>query len=152
LTGRAFADIVQLTRYRLLILRAVTTPTAAAVLRLDRKAFDSLLTRLGSDFLPRGRQGIERRIPVASLETLLLVQELMDGLGLPAKEALSVARRLTDSVSKGASSAGSGTSLVAGSFTGITIDRERLRQEIEERLALAIESVVRAPRGRPKSR
>lgn len=121
-------------------MRAVTSATAAAVLGIDRRALDSLLARIGGDILPAGRQGVERRIPVATLGELLLTLDLISDLQLPARQALLLAR----------SGLSGRTSL--GGFLRLAVDLDSLQDEVERRLGLAIESVVRPRRGRPRKR
>ena len=152
-------------------MRAVTTATAAIVLGVERKALDNILVRLGRDALPLGRQGIERRIPVALLETLALTEELSDGLGMRIRDAFFVARLLTTSTDNVPDAnrvadrvahrpvgrpAGRATEEITrqtpiGQYLRLDADLHRLRNEIHERLELAIENVVRRQRGRPRS-
>ena len=75
-------------------MRAVTTATAAAAIGLRKKALDNLLGRLDLPEASSGRQGVERRIPVALLPELLLTAELSDQLGMPIRSAFLLARRL----------------------------------------------------------
>lgn len=120
-------------------MRAVTTATAAAVIGIKRKALDNILNRLDDRDAPKGRQGVERRIPVHMLAGLLLATELSQRLGAPAREAYAVARQLRD---------GGNASL--GPFLRLQVDMEAVRVELDAQLELAIESVVRRPRGRPR--
>jgi hypothetical protein len=133
-------------------LRAVTAATAAAILQVDRKAFDNLLLRIGEDALPRGRQGVERRIPVALIEDLLLARDLSAALSIPAREAFGIARRLLGrSPSGGEPDLGADFigSLPVGDFIHLGADISALRLELQARLEAAVEAVVRRPRGRP---
>jgi len=134
-------------------LRAVTGATAAAILELDQKTFDNLLLRLGDLALPPGRQGVERRIPVTLLEELLLTRDLHQALGIPTRDAFLVSRQLLGrqdphrgGVSPEADFLGS---LHAGAFVHIAADLQQLREHLNQRLASAVETVVRRPRGRP---
>lgn len=134
-------------------MRAVTGATAAAILELDQKTFDNLLLRLGELALPPGRQGVERRIPVALLEELLLTRDLHQALGIPTRDAFLVSRRLLGrqeahraDVSPAADFVGS---LHAGAFVHVGADLQQLRDHLNQRLAAAVETVVRRPRGRP---
>lgn len=119
-------------------MRAVTSATAAVVLGIDRKSLDSLLARIGHDLLPPGRQGLERRIPVGTLGELLLTLEVMADLQLPARQALQVARNAL-----------AGRTEIGG-YLRLDADLDTLRRDVEQRLGLAIESVVRPRRGRPR--
>jgi hypothetical protein len=134
-------------------LRAVTAATAAAILELDQKSFDNLVLRLGSQALPPGRQGVERRIPVALLEDLMLTRDLHQALGIPSREAFAVARRLLgrsdDAVGNLTPDAEFVGSLQAGTFVHVGADVRALREHVQARLEAAVEIVVRRPRGRP---
>ena len=136
-------------------MRAVTAATAAAVLQMDRKSFDNLLLRLGPDAVPRGRQGVERRIPVALIEELMLAQDISGAIGAPARESFLLARQLLGRLPH------EGTpdistefvgSLQLGQFIQLGADLATLRAEMQRRYEVAIESVVRRPRGRPSRR
>ncbi len=124
-------------------MRAVTTATAALVLGIERKSLDNLLNRIGPGVLPRGRQGVERRIPIALLETLAITADLMETLGSPARETFHVARMLADAP---------GVRAQLGPFVNLSVDLPALRLELSEKLEQAIERVVRRPRGRPRAR
>lgn len=119
-------------------LRAVTTATAAAVLGIDRKSLDNLILRLGADFIQRGRQGVERRIPVTVLADLFLVLEFIEALQVPARRALELARQRGSLPDSGSD------------FLSLEVRRDRAIREIELRLSHAIETVVRPRRGRPR--
>jgi hypothetical protein len=119
-------------------MRAVTSATAATILGMERKTFDNLLARLGGEEFPRGRQGVERRVPVALLPQLLLCAELSAKLSVPLREAFSLARALADGQQPGAP------------FIRLEADFDVLRDEIDQQLETAVETVVRRPRGRPK--
>lgn len=136
-------------------MRAVTTATAAAVLQMDRKSFDNFLLRIGSEAVPAGRQGVERRIALGLLEELLLAKELNGTLGVPAREAFAVARRLLGRTSDGAEMSMGGDfvgSLRIGTFVQLGADLSSLRAELQQRYETAVETVVRPQRGRPPRR
>ncbi len=120
-------------------MRAVTTGTAAAAIGLQKKALDNLLGRLELPEAISGRQGVDRRIPVSLLPDLLLTAELSDQLGIPHRVAFALARRLA-----------SGT-VEAGPFLRFHADMESIQGEVDRQLEIAIETVVRKPRGRPRS-
>ncbi len=95
---------------------------------------------------------MERRIPVALIEDLVLTRELAVGLGVSARDAFALARRLL-----GRDGNGTGLnpdteflgSLPVGDFVQLGADVQRLRLSVQQRLETAIESTVRRPRGRP---
>lgn len=120
-------------------MRAVTAATAAAAIGLERKAFDNMIGRLEASELPRGRQGVERRIAVSLLPRLLLTAELSDRLAVPIREAFRIAGVLANGDQPG------------GPFIRIQADFGLLASEVNHHLERAIESVVRRPRGRPRS-
>jgi len=97
-----------------------------------------MIGRIEAPELPRGRQGIERKIPVSALPELLLTAELVNRLGIPLREAHEVSRSLAKKRQP------------AAPFVSIHVDFERLRRSIDERLMHAIEAVPRPRRGRPK--
>lgn len=136
-------------------MRAVTTATAAAVLQMDRKSFDNFLLRIGSEAVPAGRQGVERRIALGLLEELLLAKELNGALGVPAREAFVVARRLLGRTPDGAEMSIGGDfvgSVKIGTFVQLGADLSSLRSELQHRYETAVETVVRPQRGRPPRR
>ncbi len=120
-------------------MRAVTTATAAVALGLQKKALDNLLGRLDLPEAASGRQGVERRIPVSLLPQLLLTAELSNLLDMPIRSAFALARRLV---------AGD---VAAGPFLQLRVDTESITAEIDRQLEVAIETVVRRPRGRPRA-
>ena len=120
-------------------MRAVTTATAAVALGLQKKALDNLLGRLDVPEAASGRQGVERRIPVSLLPQLLLTAELSNLLDMPIRSAFALARRLV---------AGD---VAAGPFLQLRVDTESITAEIDRQLEVAIETVVRRPRGRPRA-
>jgi hypothetical protein len=120
-------------------LRAVTAATAAAAIGLQKKALDNLLGRLDLPEAASGRQGVERRIPVTLLPALLLTAELTDQLDMPIRSAFALARRLVSG------------EVALGPFLSLRAETAPLSDEIDRQLEVAIETVVRRPRGRPRS-
>lgn len=120
-------------------MRAVTTATAAAAIGVSVKALDNLLTRIDLPEALSGRQGVERRIPVSLLPELLLSTEIAQKLDIPVKSAFAIARRLV-----------AGT-LDLRPILRLQADLPAVRSEVDEHLELAIETVVRRRRGRPRS-
>lgn len=124
---------------------------------MNRRSLDGMLAQIGGDLLPRGRQGVERRIPIQLLETLALTADIKATLGVPLREALSLAQQLTsisatnDPASGQANRTGH-SGLPVGEFATFVVHREALRASLERRLESAIESVVRPRRGRPRAR
>lgn len=152
-------------------MRAVTTATAAVVLGLERKTLDRMLLQLGPRALPPGRQGVERRIPIALLESLALTSALVDGTGMRIRDAFALAGDLTGSgrpagagngaaalepvaaaSDSGAAATKAGPHTSIGPYLRLEADLPALKREIAQRLELAIENVVRRRRGRPRGR
>lgn len=121
-------------------MRAVTTATAAVALGIDRKTLDNAISRLGSAVVPRGRQGLERRIPANLLPVIALAMDISTHLGTPIREAFPLAQRLMAGQRE------------LGPRLSIHADVDRIQGEISARLESAIETVVRRPRGRPRGR
>ena len=120
-------------------MRAITTDTAAAAIGIQKKALDNLLGRLDLPEAVSGRQGVDRRIPVTLLPELLVAVEISERLGVSVRAAFDLARRL---------SAGP---IDLGPYLHLRADFSSVRGEVEEQLEVAIESVVRKRRGRPRS-
>ena len=118
-------------------MRAVTSAAAAAILGIERKAFDNLIARIGPGEFPKGRQGIDRRIPVASLAALRLAHEFSLELAIPIGPAFQLARSLE---------AGEPAS---GVHFELRADFPALRKAIDRDLAQVVETLVRRRRGRP---
>lgn len=119
-------------------MRAVTSATAAAALGVDKKLFGNMIGRLDASELPRGRQGLERRIPVSMLPRLLLAAEISDRLALPFRAAY----HLTAAIARGEQP--------AAPFLFLKADFDLLGAEVDRRVESAIETVVRRARGRPR--
>jgi hypothetical protein len=122
---------------------------------MDRKSFDNFLLRIGSDAIPAGRQGVERRIALALLEELLLAKELNGTLGVPAKEAYHTACRLLGRPAAETPASDPDEfvgSLRIGTFVQLGADLSTLRAELQRRYETAVETVVRPQRGRPPKR
>lgn len=133
-------------------MRAVTSATAAETLRISRRRLDSILNRLGEAAIAKGRQGVDRRIPVQLLETLMLAVELERGLELPVVEAFERARQLLASSPDATASEPRGLRrLPVGEHSALLVDVDALRARVEEHLGTAIESVVKPRRGRPRA-
>lgn len=126
-------------------MRAITSQTAAQVLQITPKQLDNLLLRIGevasnSESGSKGRQGRERRIPIKILPELALTLELVTGLGVGIRHGYLIASELR-----------SGRNHAVGHLT-LGADLGSLTNQIDQRLAAAIETTVRAKRGRPTLR
>jgi hypothetical protein len=122
---------------------------------MDRKSFDNFLLRIGSEAIPAGRQGVERRIALGLLEELFLAKELNATLGVPAREAFTVVRQLLGRTADGTEMSMGGEfvgSVRIGSYVQLGADLSSLRSELRRRYESAVETVVRPQRGRPRKR
>lgn len=123
---------------------------------MDRKSLDNLLSRVGSLLAATGRQGVERRIPIALLEDIAVTTELAGRLAMPSRDAFRLARQLLgrgDPMPSGEPDQPDNDfigSLALGPYIHIGVDLHALRVELKARLELAIETHVRPRRGRPR--
>jgi len=123
-------------------MRAITSQTAAQVLEITPKQLDNLLLRIGgvassSESGSKGRQGRERRIPIKTLPELALTLELVNGLEVGIRDGYRIASVLC-----------SGQDHAVGHLR-ISANLSSLTNQMDQRLAAAIETTVRAKRGRP---
>ena len=118
-------------------MRAVTSSTAAAVLDVPRKTLDNLVASGRIAGLRVGRQGLERRIPVAVLPVLLLARELAAELSVPLSRAVIMAQQLLTGAA------------IRGRSWQLEVDAGSIVAEVDSRLESAIETEVRPRRGRP---
>lgn len=105
-----------------------------------------MLARLAPESLPEGRQGRERRIPVALLEELALTMELRAHMNAGAEDAYACARQLLGRDRLTQEFIGA---VRLGDFLQVGIDLQAFRAALHSRLERAIESHVRPRRGRP---
>lgn len=115
---------------------------AAHVANADRKWVDNLLSRFDVPGVDTARQGIARRISPSGIHYIALVRRLTLELSVSAERAVSLTATLLRS--------DAGQAAVSRVLT-IQLDRHRFAQEIDQRLADAVESIVPARRGRPRS-
>lgn len=108
-----------------------------------------MLARIGESAVPKGRQGVDRRIPVQLLPVLALTLEMSNGLGIPTRDAFDRARSIVESSTPDDGRHHSPIELVIGEFSTLQVDVVALKERVDARLEAAIESVVRPRRGRP---
>jgi len=116
---------------------------AAFVADVDRKWIDNLLSHFDVPGVESARQGIARRLSIDAIRIIVLVRALSSDGGLPLDRALSSATALLESAS---------SRTAIGSWLELVLDRARFQQEVDRRVAEAVESVVPRRRGRPPSR
>lgn len=93
------------------------------------------------------------------LEILALTSDIAQSLGVPVRDAFATAQALIAQFpgiegrpNQAGESLQGPLGIPIGAFAALQVDRDGLRRMIEERLAFAIESVVRPQRGRPRRR
>ena len=125
-------------------MRAVTTGTAAFALGIAKKDLDNILSRYSVRGFERGRQGIARRLSLASIEQIALAIDLAREYSIPIPTGLLLAEEALGS-REGVITAPSG-------HLAIHADLDRIRRELQVKLTEAIEHVIPPRRGRPPAR
>jgi hypothetical protein len=125
-------------------MRAVTTGTAALALGIHKKDLDNILSRYHVRGFERGRQGVARRLSQASIEQVALAIDLTRDFSIPTPTALLLAEE--------ALSSREGVITSPGGHLAIHADLERIRHDLQAKLAEAIEYVIPPRRGRPPTR
>lgn len=125
-------------------MRAVTTGTAAFALGIPKKELDNILSRCDVRGFERGRQGVARRLSQASIEQVALAIDLTRDYSIPVPTALLLAEE--------ALSSREGVITSPGGHLAIHVDLERIRRDLQAKLAEAIEYVIPPRRGRPPVR
>jgi hypothetical protein len=139
-------------------MRAITSQTAAHALEISPKQLDNLLLRIGPGALGASeasrRQGRERRIPMRVLPELALTLEIISGLGLGVRDAHLIAASLCAANQSRRAAGGSpeASPTYEMRYLWLSADLEGLTAHINQRLSAAIETTVRAKRGRPSTR
>ena len=116
---------------------------AAAALTLDvpTKWVDNLLSRHRIPGVEQARQGVTRRLSQHAITSIALVWILCEELGLPVGRAVDLAVRMTSS--------GDARLTFAEGSVVLGFDRATVARRLAERVADAVESAPRRPRGRP---
>jgi hypothetical protein len=125
-------------------MRAVTTGTAAFVLGVSKKDLDNIVSRYTIRGYERGKQGIARRLSLASIEQVALAIDLSRDYSIPIPTALLLAEE--------ALSSREGVITSPGGHLAIHADLDRIRRDLQAKLAEAIERVIPPRRGRPPTR
>lgn len=118
---------------------------AVASLAIDApvKWTDNLIAHHAIPDVRSRTRGIARGVSWAGLVRIALIRELHLALGCGVREAVALSERLlrtADGV------------LTAGRWTSLGFDRRALEDELQRRLADALESAPRPRRGRPARR
>ncbi|MDB4877297.1 MAG: hypothetical protein JWM41_3743 [Gemmatimonadetes bacterium] len=109
----------------------------------DAKWVDNLLSHFNIPGVEGGRQGVARRISLHGIYHVALIRRLTRGLTVSVDAAVSLARHLLTTDAEHLSLSG-GLSL--------HLDRRVFEREVDAALAVAVESVAPARRGRPPLR
>ena len=119
--------------------RAYTVGTVALALDVPAKWLDNILSHHRLPGIVQERQGVSRKVTLEGLLQLALALRLIQDLGIPAAGALHLAGTVADS----------GGNHRTRSGIEISLDLPRLRDELEMRLANAVEIAPVPRRGRP---
>ena len=119
--------------------RAYTVATAALALGLPIKWVDNILSHYRLPGIQQERQGVARRLTVEGLVALALVALLIHELGLPATNAITLAKDMIEH--SGRHSAEQGLT--------IEIDLQAFQNGLLGRLEHAVEIAPAPRRGRP---
>jgi hypothetical protein len=122
--------------------RAYTVAAVAVTLKVSRKWLDNVLSHHRIPGVVQGTQGVSRRLTPQAIVLLELAVGMTNALGSPMGRALSLAGAL---VQKGGGTA----TLDLGSSLQVSVDLERMTQELYARLAEAVEVTPVRRRGRP---
>lgn len=125
-------------------MRAVTTGTAAFALGIKKKDLDNILSRNPVRGYERGRQGMARRLSLASIEQVALAIDLARDYSIPIPTALLLAEE--------ALASREGVVVAPSGHIALHVDLERIRRDLHAKLAEAIDRVIPPRRGRPPVR
>lgn len=118
--------------------RAYTVATVGLALGVPAKWIDNVLSRFAVSGVTQRRQGIARRISADGVLELAVIQKLGETLRVPVEIAVSHAQAL----------ATTGQLHLAPGLR-VELDKRNQLEEIERRLAYAVEAAPVPRRGRP---
>ena len=121
-------------------MRAYDVAVVALAIDAPRKWIDNLLSQHQLAEVLSIRQGVARRVSYSALVRLGVIRQLHVELGIGVGDAVRIAARILDS--------GTSSGLEVGQLK-LTLDVDALRQRLDHRLAIAIESAPSPRRGRP---
>ena len=121
-------------------MRAYDVAVVALAIDAPRKWIDNLLSQHQLAEVLSIRQGVARRVSYSALVRLGVIRQLHVELGIGVGDAVRIAARILDS--------GTSRGLEVGQLK-LTLDVDALRQTLDHRLAIAIESAPSPRRGRP---
>lgn len=124
-------------------MRAYTVAATAIALRVDQKWLDNLLSHHHVPGVPRGRQGVQRRIGPDALLRIGVTLRLARDLGIPIARALALATETCD---------GRRGEAHPAPHVALRIDLLALERELTDRLVDAAHMLAPIRRGRPARR
>jgi hypothetical protein len=121
----------------------ITTAAAAAVLEIDIKSVDNILSREGKHLIRSGKQ-LRRRIDTAVLLPIAVAIVLNRELGVPLRRGLEIGGKFLDSRD---------SSVAVGQLGVLSFDIDALRSHLTAVLAEVLEQTAPPKRGRsPRSK
>jgi len=114
---------------------------AQYVANTDRKWVDNLLSHFDIPGVERAERGVPRRIGTSGVYHIALVRQLIQQLGIGMSAAVTMAGQLLADPS-------GQLSLSVG--LDLRFDRDSFQNDVDRRIADAVESVIPARRGRPR--
>lgn len=108
----------------------------------DAKWVDNLLTAHAIPGVESARRGVARRISTSAIYHIALVRRLSQNLGVSVDRGVTLARELLLSTADEVAILG---------YVALRFDRHAFEREIDGRIADAVESIVPARRGRPRT-
>ncbi len=122
--------------------------SCAIALEVTPKWLDNVLSHHVISGVQQARQGIPRRLSSEAIEILAVARSLTESVGVSMADAIEIGRQLC--AESGSVSEPTHRSTVAlTELISLSIDRRRLREELDERLARAMEITPQPARGRP---
>lgn len=121
----------------------ITTSAAAAVLDVEPKSFDNILSREGKQLIKQGnssKQGMRRRIDSALLVPFAIAITLQRELGVPIARGLEIGAKFLDPDCP---------SVALGQLGVLSFDLSALRSRLSNDLADVLEQTAVPKRGRP---
>ncbi|MBA3644714.1 MAG: hypothetical protein H0W63_00910 [Gemmatimonadaceae bacterium] len=121
--------------------RGYTVATIALALDISAKWVDNVLSHQTIPGVTQSRQGVPRRISFEGAFVLWVVSRLSESLRIPADLAVSGAQALAQT-----------GSWEAGAWLTVSLDLATAMNELQSRLAYAVEAAPMPKRGRPPAK
>ena len=124
-------------------MRLYSIAVASLAVEAPSKWTDNLIAHHAMPDVRSRTRGVARGVSWAGLVRIALVRELHIALGCGVREAVALSDALLQSPACNVS---------VGRWTTLTVDRRALEEDLQRRLAEALESAPRPKRGRPARR